>query len=362
VEPADPLNRWQLYKAKRERMSIMKKHTLFPTTEVADSILPPKVLKRLPFSREALTTWNKDTDLHGFLFDLYEGTGSGDLAEIYMEEAKEYAYSLAAIFTNAANAATPAPAAKDQNIQIPEFTEDPAFGSTVKCIAAWRNLISNVLSEGHFFSLPHLLESETDLTCTVNLAADLYYRQAFQVLRGFIETIILPVHFCNNPSDYQKWKSNNYSVPSLRGDKGLLEKLKKSGVLSSSLADKASELYGILNGYIHGAETGLIHSGIPTANWNGHVFQAEKYGLWAKIFCESVELGIHVISLHLKQWEASKPRHIVFCNVCHNDKFATEEVVLSQPLIKYTCNNCGSSFHQTKSGERIVVTTIEFDE
>lgn len=240
---------------------------------------------------------------------------------------------------------------------------DSAFGRVAKCMSAWENSVSNILSEGSYFSLAHILESRTDLSSSIHLAAHLYYRQAFQVLRGFIESIILPVHFCDNPEAYSNWKSNSYRAPSLRGKNGLLEKMKKALVLPSELADETSDIYGMLNGYIHGSEEHLNNKGISTGQWSGFIYQQPIFELWASMFSNIVELGIKILRIHHEQWEKTKSTYGLFCNVCHGvDLEYFEFKYAEEKLTKYECKQCGSIFHLSHEKEKIIRTSIEFEE
>lgn len=335
--------------------------TTFETTSETDAVLPKAAMNRLPLSQEALSAWSNETDLKKFLFDLYDGTGYGDYSDYCFENAKKIFNMWSIIFHEAASEALPSPGSKDKDIKIPDFKLDPLFGRAAKCMSVWENSINNILSEGSHFSISHILESKTDLTSSIHLAAHLYYRQAFQVLRGFIESVILPVHFCGNPEAYTNWKSNSYRVPSFRGKGGLLEQMKKLGVLPNDIADETSHIYGVLNGYIHGSEEHLNNTGINIGQWSGFVYQQSMFELWASTFSNIVELGIRILRIHHEQWEAAKSTYGLFCNVCHGIDFEEEAESSADDLIKYKCNQCGSLFHMSKEKERVVVTSIKFD-
>ena len=50
-------------------------------------------------------------------------------------------------------------------------------------------------AESAFFSLAHILETFSDLECSILLASRLYYKQAIQVLRSYLETSVLQLYF-----------------------------------------------------------------------------------------------------------------------------------------------------------------------
>jgi len=66
--------------------------------------------------------------------------------------------------------------------------------------------IGNILGEEGCFSLSHLFEADSDLDASIVLASNLYYKQSLQVLRSYIETMVLHLYFANNPYDFEKWK------------------------------------------------------------------------------------------------------------------------------------------------------------
>ena len=66
-----------------------------------------------------------------------------------------------------------------------------AIGGALKYAIAWHQLTGSILSESAFSSLPHILEAGLDLECSIDLAMDHYYKQASQILRGFLEGQVL---------------------------------------------------------------------------------------------------------------------------------------------------------------------------
>ena len=341
----------------------MQIESQFQVETQTECIIPLNAIQILPLSEEAISEWTENTDLNKFLFELYNGTGYGSVASDYFDNAKYEFQGWASLFRERAESAMPSPASANQNIIIPDFMKNKRFGLLSKNMCAWENLISNILAEASYFSLPHILETRTDLTASIHLSAHLFYRQAFQVLRNFIESIVLPMHFCDNQNDYHKWKDNNYRTPSLRGDNGLLNKLFKKNIITEELKDNISDLYKILNSYIHGSEDMMNNKGIDSGKWAGFVFQEGEYNKWIDTFVKCVEIGIQVLRQHHIQWETIK-ESINFesiCTVCHSDKI---EIINDDPINNirtFKCLDCKQEFSQNSESSNIIITTMEFE-
>jgi hypothetical protein len=262
-----------------------------------------------------------------------------------------------------ASQAKPAPASVVKCVDIPDFAGSKHFGSVAKYMIAWENVIGNILSENGQFSIAHTLETETDLSCSIHLAGHLYYRQAFQVLRGFVESFVLPLHFCNNLNDLEHWKESSFHTPPLRGKSGLLSKMVKEGVLPPDIADSISASYGKLNEYIHGSESALNNGGVHSGNWYGHVYRQEKFEQWADTFSEVVKLGIKVLKINLDQWDKIRVTLGLFCSVCHSqDLEQSSDEIMGEEILKCTCRKCGSKFSLSINGSPIAITSIDIDE
>lgn len=333
----------------------------FESHSDTDLVIPIEALNELPFKEEGINNITSRSDIARYLFKLYDATGYGAVAENYLAEALELFESWACIFQKSASEAIPAPGAAMQNIQIPIFMENPTLGQVLKSLTAWQNTIGNILSEGTHFSLAHILESELDLKSSIHLAAHLYYRQSLQVLRGFLESVVLPVYFCGNPSDYKKWKNNDYITLSLRGKSGLLHKLTQNGILPQELSSQTATLYGALNKYIHGSESALNNVGLYSGMWQGFVFKTNEYSFWGSTFSKCIEVGLKILRIHHKQWEHSKKNLGIFCNICHSpDLVATE--LETEPIQKqYTCKHCGSKMCVDSNDKLVFTTTIHID-
>ena len=320
-------------------------------------LINDKVFDYLPFSSEPFSDWNNKTDLQEFLFALHDKKGSivgengvktpvnyRDYGGEVFERGKKEIQSLIQQFETAAEKAVPAPVSVTQKIEVPRFSVNPEFGKVAKYFVAYGGVVEDVLSEESFFSIEHVLESEADLECSVYLAAHLYYKQALQILRSFLEDLVLPIHFCGNTDDYLAWKSSDYKTPPLRGKHGIANKLVKRHILSNRTANEISNLYGDLNACVHGAEKRLLNRGIYSGRWTGQIFKYSDFEEWAEYFSRSVDLGISLLKTSIIQWQMVKPHGKRFCSICHNDKdFDTERYEFGGEWYKrYRCLKCGN--------------------
>jgi hypothetical protein len=320
------------------------------------NIIPQGALDCLPLSAEPLSQWNEKTDLLQFLYELLDtpaliipegGTTIASnyrrLAPSYFEDGKKNALSWIKIFTDCAEEGVPVPAAVVKNIGIYDYTNSPLFGRVVKYIVAWDRVVGTALEEGAFFSIAHVLESADDINCSLYLAAHLYYKQALQVLRGYLENLVLPIHFCEHPKEFLAWKANNYRVPSLRGKDGILSSLTNKNVVSNHLAEEVSNIYGNLNGCIHGSEKRLIHKGLFSGTYMGHVFKEDDFGEWCNYFWRSVDVGIKLLAINFEQWQNIRSAGEVMCTICHNNSdFDMRETWFGKhKFYIYKCRACG---------------------
>ena len=306
-------------------------------------IISETVFGYLPFSPEPLSKWSNTTDLLQFLYALYGVNYRESSRRIFTSGQKKFR-DWVKRFTTVAGKATPAPAAVTQTIKIPDFSEDPKFGKVAKYIIAWDGVVEAVLSESAFFSIAHIMESDIDLECSLYLASQLYYKQALQVLRNFLEDLVLSIHFCDNPSNFLDWKKNNYRIPRLWGDNGILSKLVSKQILTKEVGEEISKLYGELNSSIHGSERRLIYRGIYSRKWMGQVFKYDNFSEWCDYLSRLVELGIRLLKVNITQWEKLRGNKVL-CDICHNDKdFTTERYELGGVWrTHYHCNRCGSN-------------------
>jgi len=169
-----------------------------------DSI-PHAARNLLPFKEEAICQWDEKDDILAFLRALLDK----DYIAIdeYGKEIKgNYSGVADGFFQNDRKVvdkwvdqfAQPG----ERYAQIPHrayFDASSVFGKATKYFIAWKEIVANVLAESEFFSIVHTLEAELDISSSFLLAANLYYKQAFQVLRAYIENLVLPVYFCEYP-------------------------------------------------------------------------------------------------------------------------------------------------------------------
>lgn len=329
------------------------------------TIISDQVLHYLPFSAEPLLIWDENTDLLQFLCELNNQPGvivlaDGTRENINYSDTGVYAYqgakkksrSWAHQYLQSAMDSPPSPGAYKKEILVPDFYEDPLFGEMCKYAIAWEEVVGAALSSSAFFSIAHILESIDDLNCSLDLAARLYYKQASQVLRSFVEDLVLPVYFAQHPQSYSKWKADNYWTPSLRGRNGILKTLVSQEVMSQDLADQISTLYGDLNSFVHGSERRLLNKGQYTSTWLGHVFNSDDYQTWCSQLKESVSIGVNLLKINLDQWNDFRLRHTIMCPICHNtSEFSDERFVFGgEEFTRYHCHQCNHEMTHNYQG------------
>jgi hypothetical protein len=337
---------------------------------VSKDVITDKAISLLNFSNESLTTWTEvattSGDLAAFLSELYNESAfilskEGEIFHLdestrknitdrTLEEGINTSSVLAKKFTLYEMNSFPAPAAARtyKKIDPDYFLHNKVFGKTLKYLVAWKNICGCILAESAFFSQAHLLEARTDIDACLEMAAQFYYKQSFQILRGFLENAVLPVYFCDRPNEFEKWRSNNYHTPPLRGkDKwgkdGILNSLEKSGLITNELSKNVSSLYGQLNGSIHGTEKYLIHKGVHKNAWSGLLFKEQDFLNWCTAISKSVELGAKLLQINVKQLMSLRGLTNTVCTTCHNDKnLKLEEFIFGGRNFKrYSCHICG---------------------
>ena len=264
-------------------------------------IIPEAVLQYLPFSKEPSSEWGDNTDLLQFLYTLNDVPGGmvspdGTRSVVNYRHYGRHVYDTGRKsietwtrrFGTSAREALPAPVAATLNIDVPDFSDDPEFGKAAKYVIAWDGVTDAVLSDSAFFSIAHVLESDIDLDCSVHLAANLYYKQALQLLRNFLEDVILPIYFFDNRKAFMDWRDNGCQTPRMRGGKGILHNLLCRQLVSEEVAKVASDLYYELNGCIHGSERRLINRGFGSGSWMGFVFKYEDFRVLNVSECETI--------------------------------------------------------------------------
>lgn len=334
-----------------------------------DVLLPETALKQLPFSAEPLSQWQGRDDLSQFIQELYDHFPS--FGYYLYRQGKKKMQTWATSFATPIKRANSTAQEAKRIIEVPNFRENAIFGKASKYIVAWNTSVQSLLEEDGFYSLAHILESEDELECSLLLASNFYYKQAVQVLRSFLEEVVLPINFCENVTEFSQWKENNYRTPPLRGRDGLIKRLVGKGILTNEIANAVSVLYDDLNGYIHGSENRLIHRGTHTGSSSGLMFKADDFRDWCEYLSRSIDLGIRLLRINYLQWDRIhsakwsdlRAKGKVLCSGCHNDEdfdiefippdtfkslgFSPEGRVIevdnpSSGILMYRCRRCGS--------------------
>jgi len=132
--------------------------------------LPQAAIDKLPFSAEPMFQWEKDADICAFVNalyppPLYPSFGSELFAE-WEKDMREYARSFTKNLMEARDAST-----------YLDFYQDARFGQIAKYTIALECCIQSLLEDAGFYSLAHILESESDMKCSLLLASNFYYKQ-----------------------------------------------------------------------------------------------------------------------------------------------------------------------------------------
>lgn len=326
-------------------------------------IIPDSILESFPLSPEPISEWNEETDLYKILESLHDAsltvlsedgqrsTGRGEpwSADMFRAQTAEF-HKWIVLFAKSSRKSQ-----ADVDL-IVHFSDDAEFGRAAKHVITWDNLIHSILADSTFFSIAHALESNDDLHCSIHLAAHLYYKQAMQVLRSYLEDLVLPIRFFAEPDDFERWKLNDYRVPpfrSSRNRRGLLEQLSDSGLISTALAEETAELYGELNAYIHAGEATLINKLGDTSQPAGHVFKVSDFHKWCDYVSRLVEVGVKLLKVNVDQWENYRETHQLICTMCHNKNgFQTTQSEFGGELFStYTCAQCENSMTFSSQSE-----------
>lgn len=332
-------------------------------------IIPKSCLSLLPFAPEPISNWKNESDFLRFVSCLTGGPGhivdwdevddelravlGYDESTSRTSDLDQFRYIVDRFQENAQASADP----------LPDFAGDENFGLMAKYLTVWDDLVSDVLAEAAFFSLAHLLECRSELGCSILLASHLYFRQALEILRSFLEETIVPLYFCDNRNEFDKWKQGDFRLPSLRGKNGMIKALVGRKLLPADLGVTLATLYGELNGSIHGAEKRLVHQGVFKGKRTGLIFMYDRFRDWCLYFARCVDFGIHALHLTIEYWSSVRPTDRVVCYVCHSDSgfdvqwqhgFISAASILNdsvsdsqrQPeltVVSFTCLRCGNS-------------------
>jgi hypothetical protein len=282
--------------------------------------LPQAAIDILPFSSEPMSQWKKGTDVRNFADALYATTDVPSHGASLCTEVEKEIRKYARMFTRNLQEA-------QQPTNYIDFYQDPHFGLVAKYSVALKCCITSLLEDAGFYSLAHILETESDTECSLLLASNFYYKQSIQMLRNILEETFMPLHFCDNTKDFDDWKANNYRVPKLRGREGLIKKLVNKGIISNSLSTRIADLYGKLSGYIHGSENTLIHQNIHSGENHKVEFNSGEFYKWCEIFRDCMDICIELLKINFSQWHSIHSTKLeelakigkTLCNICHNE-------------------------------------------
>ena len=254
-----------------------------------------------------------------------------------------------------------------------DYYQDARFGQIAKYTIALRCCIQSLLQDAGFYSLAHILESVSDIDCSLVLASNFYYKQAAQILRNLLEVVFLPIHFCDTIQDFDAWKTNSYRTPKLRGSDGLIKRLLKKNIIPYPIATRIAALYGNLSGYVHGSQNTFIHQNMHLGEWHGVEFNSDRFSAWCKLFCECADVCLQLLKINYDQWSVIRSFKFetlakigkTFCHTCHNEDafdrwflpskycfIAQNQIDQERFTLKstdeisfyhYICQNCGNS-------------------
>jgi hypothetical protein len=110
------------------------------------------------------------------------------------------------------------------------------------------------------------------------------------------------------------------------------------------LGIETGDLYGKLNGSIHGAETALLHSGVVHGSKGKFGFKYERLAEWCQMFGNCAYVALRVLERCIDMWEQRK-RDRLMCWTCHS--LGTFSVVatismMDQDFTSVRCGNCGN--------------------
>jgi|GEM_PF-1464821 hypothetical protein len=276
-------------------------------------------LTYLPFISESIESWNSQSDIGLFVREIFSGsmttlwpegrrqtTRSSNPESDWIVRGQGEALGIMQAFAEASGS---------ENLTL-SAEESSAVALSLKYRLAWKALCNAVLSESAFGSLPHILEAEDDLECSIELAKRHFYKQAMQVLRAFLEGQIVDLVLARDNVAFAMWKQGNYRIPNLRGKDGLLKQLQKSGILALPMTDRIDRAYSTLNSSIHGREDMLINSGLFAGNHTGRAFRTDKLDLWSQQLGETVQIGVLLMKEKTKIWLNNLQSQWKMCEVC----------------------------------------------
>lgn len=333
--------------------------------QTAGDVLPETALSHFPFSAEPVDKWHSSSDLGRFAISLYDTpTGmllaSGeyitestrDAGTASFQRASEQSKQLIDIFSEGLNSLG----------ETEKHTLKAEIGRSLKYYFAYDIAASAILSESAFGSLPHILEGNADLTCSIELAGSRYYKQALQVLRGYLEGQVVDVELTRSDSKFELWRSGNYRIPPLRGESGLLSKLQKANILDNQIVSRIGTAYGLLSRSVHGTEDSFINSGLFEGEHTGLTFRSDKLTQWSQQFCETVELGVILLAVRARIWSNMIKTNLDKCEVCRAAQFENTELLTfgGREHLRRRCLFCTNEVTiRADTRARVYITTLE---
>ncbi|MBD1935880.1 hypothetical protein [Microcoleus sp. FACHB-68] len=318
-------------------------------------VLPTDCLNYLPLSAEAFSSWKNNSDIQQLLYCVFDKeyvliAEDGSKKEGNYQSYGEVIYSRGKskiskwieILNHQSGVTRKVDSKNPHIIFVPDFYQDQLFGKAGKYMVAWDGIISELLSEGAFVSLPHVLESQDDIEASFLLMSRFYYRHSVQVLRGLLESTVLQTYFAVNRSEFEQWKKNNYRTPRLRGNGGLIHRLLGIGLIPNALGNEICNLYEDFNGYVHSGERHLIHRDVFVGKWIGHEFKNDEFQKWCSYFFRVMDVCIQLMIFHVNQWNDSFDKDYITCKVCHSttDFDLKTYVFGGEKQYEYTCKHC----------------------
>jgi hypothetical protein len=308
----------------------------------------------LPFSAEPIRQWSVSTDIVRFIagtigIEPRDPVARGVTAS-QLRSGRRIAQRTARDFEKSARE----DARRRHRSDFPalDLTADPAFGLAAKYQLAWGQLACRAIAQRRAFSTAHLMESMAEISCSRHLAQGFYYKQALQILRNFLEEMVLSIYFQVHPDKFAEWRSPTASskMPPVRGT--MLPSLSAHSHIPAALSQQVGAIYEKLNGYTHGHEARLLHR--FHALGPSESFDILALHDWCDAVTETLLAGIGLLQANVIAWGRTQHTSAVrACAKCGNaDRFSiqTIEEIEGRPLVRQAtdpdlvylaCDDCG---------------------
>jgi len=100
--------------------------------------------------------------------------------------------------------------------------------------------------------VPTYDEAVEDLECAFFLCANCFYKQGLQILRNVIELSVVHAYFHLDEDAFEQWQNDpGYRLPYVRGNGGMLCKLRRADWIDDRVYESGYDLYGRLNKCVH---------------------------------------------------------------------------------------------------------------